>query len=78
MAMTSVLARDQAEWNPVSRTQIGYSRSGHYIRRSRENPKSVSRAKSKKLEREPRISLRNPRKLDCYAQNRFPLLLIAL
>jgi len=25
------LARDQAEWNPVSRTHVGYSRLGHYI-----------------------------------------------
>jgi hypothetical protein len=33
---------------------------------------------SKEIEREPQISLRNLRKLDCFPQNRFPLLLIAL
>jgi hypothetical protein len=30
-----------------------------------------------KLAREPQISLRNLRKLDCFTQNRHPLLLVA-
>jgi hypothetical protein len=30
-----------------------------------------------KVAREPQISIRNLRKLDCFPQNRYPLLLIA-
>jgi hypothetical protein len=46
-------------------------------------PKSGNRFSDKimrhfqKLAREPQISIRNLRKLDCFSQNRYPLLLIA-
>jgi hypothetical protein len=40
----SALACFQAEWNPVSRTQAGYSQHGRYIRQYRVNPISAKHA----------------------------------
>jgi hypothetical protein len=78
IVMLGAQARDQAEWTPVSRTQVGYSRLGRYISAGPGYPRDRYHALNQKVRARTQISIRNLRELDCFPQNRFPLLLTAL